>query len=1029
MPLNWEMQDIPLIAGLDTGASPRALTPPALLRADNVAFSKAGGADLRHPYRTLPATLSDIRSISTYGDELLVFTKDRLYSWSPGLNEWQDRGAHLALEVTERPVFTREIEQHTPDRAELDGVTVFVWDEGGVAYIAALDSETGAVLAGPGVLPNDGDRTARVVAVGSYFHVYALNSSLELFVDFFLPTEVAGFVAGTAGSNASVSAAAIGNSLYDVAVGDDNTVYVVWQHTTVANYKLNTVSEGGTAGTETTKTPTNDSDGVIAIAVDTANDLVCAMRVSGTDVRANVMDTAFSDISADAGVDIGNISSTDNQLTCAWRGEAESDGTSRCYGFWSGGETTGGTSPGNTSFNYVEDDGSTAGTAAVLQYYVGLGSKAFAHDGRVYVWLAFAGESQSSGMGDPLGFRAALQNAYYLRDDGGEIHARAVADRGGGFSSTTGFLPHVTRSPDGRYRWAGIERLVIPLEDPEDVETISQVRRGLNRPGPAIGRRRKSSKAKGYAKRSPIEITLAFDSRAGRRTAQIGRTLYLTGGLISQFDGANITELGWLTSPWFQSSTAVGSGNLDAGDYAYKWTYAHTNNKNEIDRSSSAVVATLPITSGQKATFSGLVFCQATRRKNDLQEALNEGWRTAVDPTTAAPFYKVTSSDPSDTSGDNHYLLNDADDSLYTTSWVDDMVDSTARTKEPNPENQGVLENLPAPAASIIWANDERVFLAGIADDPREIWYSKIREAGEVVSFNDILTVTVPDNITALVEQSDTLVALCESSIYVLPGIGFDNTGSGQNYGPAQVRSIDVGAVSAEAIALTSIGTIFKSRKGWHLLDLGFNVSYIGQQVEAYDDEEVVATHVIQDRHEIRFVTSERILVFNTKARAWSSWTETGGVGATIYKGVYHFATNEFVRAERDDYVGVDYGFDIEWAPINFGGLARFGRVKRFQVRADWASSHDLRVRVAYNDEAEYTDDRTHPVRDGAPYRLDPGPGHSFSRPRCQSARIRLTTQAQGSETPPNGEAMRLDGLSVRIGRKQGVGRFGPGRK
>src|SRR5690606_27514311 len=230
--------------------------------------------------------------------------------------------------------------------------------------------------------------------------------------------------------------------------------------------------------------------------------------------------------------------------------------------------------------------------------------------------------------------------------------------------------------------------------------------------------------------------------------------------------------------------------------------------------------------------------------------------------------------------GANGYL--DADD----TTFVDHPSDAQLAVRETSPENGAVLENLAPPGATIIAAHGARVFLGGVAGDPRRVWYSKLRGDGEVAAFHDALTVELPIDggaLVALAIMDGILVALCETAIYMLPGEGLDNLGGGTNYGPARSVSLDVGCRDHDSVATMPAGIVFQSSKGKYLLTRGWTLQYIGAPVVDYDGETVLAAHVDEKQHHVRWLTANRMLVWDYAARSedapgqWAEWTITGG--------------------------------------------------------------------------------------------------------------------------------------------------------
>jgi hypothetical protein len=1015
MALQWQRIALPLNAGLQTRHDPRALEPPALTRCLNAEFTDLGGILKRKPYASIGTdiagggTLADIRRITTYRDELLAFTKDKLYSRSEADTAWHDRGTHLATKVTERSVFTRTNEQIDCDRAELDGVVLYAWAEKTATstfrvLAAAIDSETGAVMAGPTVIDATASRP-RVMALDSVFVLLLVNgTALETRV--IDPTDLAGTIDDAAADTLTIDAVHTTRAEYDVARLGAKLVGVTSRHFDAFNDFVRTFSVDATGAITVSANNSRPSDSVVAIAArgDETTGNVLVVRIDGDAVEADLLDQDLADVSVN--IALGNVQSsgsslTANQITCAWRSVAESGTEFRCYAFWSGEEETD-ANGFEVRQNYADTNGN-AGTASTLVHAQGVASHAFDHDGHVYVWTAFNGNQGDAGMAEPLGFRSELQNTYFLRRDDDTIaHAVSAPSVASGFAQTAGHLPGVQALGGNRYAWTGLERRVIPLGEEQT----------------------------GYAARSPLDIVLELDSDDARRVVECGDTAYVAGGMVLQYDGEGLTELGYHVLPWSFGALDDSGGSMDVGTYVYRVAWAWPNAAGELDRSATGTTTSILLSGAANAVQLGTFTNRQTRKTDPRSEMAIEVWRTAHDSGVGAPFHLATGKDPSVTTGNNRYLTNDVDAANVTL--VDGLGDGDLIRREAFPP-AAVLENLAPPPASIIAADVERVFLAGIANRPNTIAYSKTREAGSVVSFNGFLTVDVPEQggaITALAFLNETLVAFCETAVYALPGTGFDNTGGGSNYGPPRALALDVGAQSQDALAVTPMGIPFHGSKGWHLLDRGFNVRYIGAPVDRFDGDTFVSVHVLENAHQIRCLSTSRCLVYDTVAEQWSEWTLADAVGACIWQGVYHYATATDILAEQDDHTLADYSIDIETAWIKLAGRFQgYAKLRRVWLLGEFRSAHDVRIRVGKDyDEAAYIGDKAWtatPATAGGPLRFRYG----VSQPKGSAFRVRITDQAVGEATAPSGEALRLTGLDLEIGIKRGGHKLGAGSK
>jgi hypothetical protein len=974
-PVNWTTAHIPLSSGMNTGTDPRALQPPALAVCRDAEFDETLGLQTRPPFAPIldsaSNTIANIRRLAIYNDELLAFTKDGLWSYAERDGLWIQRATYLAAKIEERAVFINTSEQVQADRAEVDNVVLFAWVESGAGlYIAALDKDTSAVIYGP-TLIGSGYTRPRVVAMGDHFQfLYADVANNTLWSVGVSPDNLAD---ATVSLDKTAVLDTVFNDYYDVVKISATATVAVARRDTTTSYTIATVTSslGDTSPTVAATTKARTCDGPIAVSFAPNGTHVQVIRADGTNIEGDYLSLAgpFTDVAVDQAV--GTAAGTVNQIAAAHRSVTNSS-QYRCYAFWSSAETSGASSFLSKT-NWV-DTGGSLGTEATFVRRLGVASRAFDHDGRVYVWTAFAGESSFSG-GNVTDFRAQLQNTYFLYRDDAFLTAKAATFKAGGFSQATGHLPGVQSLGSNRYAWCGLERRVIPL----------------------------SIKHTGYSDRGPREVVVEFDSNEARRSVQMGQTLYVTGGEIMAYDGTQLVEAGFHLFPHYfgalEAADAEADGTIEDGTYAMKLTWAWENARGELDRSTTATHGSVEITAAPSAKINIASGIPLYVTHKTTKPPAVEVWRTLKDPTSEAPFYLTTSKDPTSLTNPNRYIPNDPTATALPT-YNDELSDADLAKRETNPENGGLLENLSPPPATVVTSTQDRVFLAGIAGDPHRVWYSKLRGEGEVAAFHDALTIDLPPDggpITALAFLNDTLIVFKATAIYALAGDGFDNAGGGQNYGPARLLSRDCGAQTADTVALVPQGLIFHSRKGWYVLNHGWSPTYIGEPVSEFDGDTFTSVHVLESKHEVRCYSTSRVLVWDYSVNQWSEWTIADALHSVLWDGdeVYAVDDGETVRVEDPEF-SYDHGIDIETPWIKVAELQGFARTRWLMVLGEYRSAHRLRVRVARDylqtdDGVTFFDDQewtVSPTTVGGPLQLRHGP----SIQKCEAIKVRLST-------------------------------------
>lgn len=970
--LNWQPLTLKFDGSLETKSDVRLGAPPDFDLLHDAHFEEAGALQTRLPFGAVMGsgaifgggTLASCRKLATVNGELCLFTDTGLYSWNAQLSQWVLRGTHLAVSVDETPRFTTTGDQIDGDRAELSGTVVFAWTEGTQVYAAALDKTTGSVLVSPTAVSTAIGRP-RLVALATKIMLFVEASTTLLTVRAIDPA-----APGTAISGAGTTVLATNYNLYYdvVRAGTQDLVVGACRRQTTTSYTVFTVTP---ALSVTTATPGRICDGPIAVATIADGTKTQVIRGNGTDVQGDLITTAtLADVfTAQA---VGTVAGTPiNQIT------AEFSSTT-CTAFWSFQEVS---DASNTFFGVRTNTVTTAnvvGSASTLVLRLGVASRAFSHGGSIYVWLAFGEDSTTFGSGSPLGIRAQLQNTYFLYRADGVVVAKATWQIAGGYAPSIGHLPGITAIDSNGYAWAGAWRRRIDLGDNGDHT--------------------------GLEARSIRDLTFSFDANEARRAQTLGRTLYVTGGILSQYDGATVVEVGFNVYPWAFAASDAGIGGNPDGTYSYKSTLRWMNAQGEIERSTTATGEQVTVVTNEVNV--AVVPLYVTMKRTSVPNI--EVWRTEANAGDDAPYFLITGQDPNVVSGTNFYLKNSIT-LVGTYGLVDNFSDLTLETKESNPENGTILEFMAPPGAKIVVPTETRLLLAGIAGDPDAWWYSRERGDGEIASFHDELRVEVPPvggTITALWADDQFVYVGRQTALYAFAGPGKANDDSGQNYTLVRTLSRDVGVVSQEAHAQTPVGRLIKSSKGWYLLDGGGQLRYVGGAVASFDTDTVVAVHTVTAKHQVRILSTSRLLIWDYRGLVaapdagpgrWAEWTITDGLDAVMWNGTYVYLTSTGPKQESASYTGLTYGLDATLSWIKPADLFGAVAVRKIQPLGEYRSAFLLRMRIAYNYDETVIDDvvwNPSPTTVGGPLQMSHGP----KRRQCQAIKVRLTAVAAGAQ-------------------------------
>ncbi len=1012
MTLSRQLKEIQFSQGMNTKGDHRAQPEQLLDTALNVEFDDIGGLRVRFPFDAPRSnilgggTLSNVRRMDVIGNELVCFTDTALYSWSDRDSAWVLKGTHLAVAHDETAAFGQNGDQVSCDRAALSGTVVFCWSntaDGGV-YVGARSATTGTIIGEP-----------IKVDIGSMPRVVALTTKILLFWRRASSTDLLGFAIDPANFTFSVNTGAASpttihgttfSGAYDaMKVPGLDTAIVASAASGIASYIVTKVTSA-LALTASTKART--CTGAIAIAVDPTATLIEVIRGNAGNVQGDAL--VFSSL-ADSAVNqaIGTGTSTPVDTIVACFQSVTTGGHFRCYCFWtSSGDFNSGAPPVpfETKSNWVDSAGAL-GTQGVFMGGTGIGAHAFDYNGRTYLWGVFAYESLIT---NGVGFEA-LQNTYYLIRDDGLIVGQCVDGRAGGIG----------------YKPSGAQAYVMPGVQLTSGSTTFSWCAAAWRIVP-VGTQTQFGLSQGYSGRTPRDVTFAFDDNRARRTAQLGNTLYIAGSIPLQYDGLNLCEVGFLVFTWATfPNTSATAGNIPNGVYSYKTSYRWVNAAGELERSTTASASTVTEANGPTGSINVKDSPLYLTRKPATQVAW-EAWRTVVAGPPTGPYYLVTSPDPS-VSSQNGYIQNTPSAQVLPTL-NDGFSDAHASTLQQHPEGLNVLPSYAPPPANIIFASDTRVFLAGIAGAPNQVWYSKQRNDGEVATFNGDLFFNVPTDggaITNIGILDGAVIVWCETATYQFAGAGNDNTGGGSNYQLARTLSKDLGCVSQEACTYFDDGFLVKTAKGWFVLDKQLNYTYVGEGAFKYDAETVYAMIVPTKRHQVRVLTSGRMIVFDTLTKNWAESSINDGVDLAIWNGqpAYLATTTPGVRTELatwDGYAGTDYTLtsaDVESSWVKFGGeMQARAIVDLVQLLGEFRSSCAIRIRMAKDYEAvspgvwNYTTDRTwtpSPGTAGSSLQVRQGPRWK----RCESIKARFTITNIDGVSPLAGPCARMTAITL----------------
>lgn len=635
----------------------------------------------------------------------------------------------------------------------------------------------------------------------------------------------------------------------------------------------------------------------------------------------------------------------------------------------------------------------SVGTPEIIARSLGLATKVFKHNSNIYITALHNSE---------------LQSTYFVLNSSGAIIVRISPNLAGNFITENG-LPKVSNISSGKYLIASQIKGRTVIEEEAFFSLL-----GVN------------------------STELEFDIMSPYQNDILGNNLHITGGVLKMYDGSSIVEHGFHVFPedLEAGSTATVGGALSDGQYQYVAVYAWTDTYGQIHRSAPSLPLTVTLSGGTSTQTQEIEV--PTLRLTEKENIVIELYRTEAAGTI---FYKIT-----ETSSPTYN-----DTSVDSVTITDDSVsDSALISRELLYTVGGFLDNIAAPASRIIESFNDRIFLAGL-EDRNQIVFSKIRDEGEAVEFNDTLYKLVNDeggNITALHVMDDKLIIFKEDAVYYMSGGGPNDLGEQDTFIEPERISSEIGCQNRDSVVLTPLGLMFKSRKGIYLLNRGLGLQYIGDEVEEFNNLTVTSAQVVPEDNQVRFTTLEGdCLVYNYFVDQWATFDNHRALSATVVDEQYYYLRADGVVYSENNNTFTDRGsavnMVVESGWVSFAGVQGFQRVYRLLLLSEFKSKHKLRIRIAYDFNESFvqevivnTEDFTSetpyggnsPYGEGSPYGGD-GNVHQLrvdlKRQKCQSIKFRIE-EIQDSTL---GEGLSISNILFEVGAKKGANKVDTSRK
>ena len=468
-----------------------------------------------------------------------------------------------------------------------------------------------------------------------------------------------------------------------------------------------------------------------------------------------------------------------------------------------------------------------------------------------------------------------------------------------------------------------------------------------------------------------------FPQGFGRYTSKMfGGSVYMAGGLLTQWDGDRHHENGYLTPPNLQITTDDGAGSGWPTAWAEKTVFAQAVYESVLEngervRSATSNVASLLLsgTDGSVAPTDLLTFwLEPMTVSMRTYGGSNQEYQT---PRTIVTLYLSSAPDSTTLNRAYEFVLYDWEqfvsnpDSLVPITVDFDGIDFGAAATTRRQDNEviyndsGELDNdHPYGGCASIEVHKDRLWAAS-NDDPEVVYYSKERVEGRPAEFALGQSIRLPSSrVVAIASLNDALIVLCERAIFAVFGEGPNALGDpSSGFFTIVPVSTSIGCTSP-IVTTTQNGVLFKSDKDYALVDRGRNVQIIGAPVQdtaALTNSPLSASIAFND-YQIRLPISYSIadedasdvLVYDWVADKWATWRykfaelpeSTPPFGAVLDyaqlgRNLYAVTNQGFVYREDPEVFADDgnsYRQKLEFGWLSFGRVQGYKRLHKMGI-------------------------------------------------------------------------------------------------
>lgn len=964
MPLTKQAISINFGQGLDTVTDPNQLPSGKFVGLQNTVFIKSDAGMLdalkkRNGFGQITQTLSSVSALTTYRGSLIGLGPASLESFSANANAWTNQGFYQNINLSTQSFIKNAYSQTNQDSAQSpNGIVCLAYSSGdsfGSYKYSLFDSQTSQNIIPPTTLPisyvgistipGQVVGTPEVFSVGSSFMmIYGTTATAESALLLTQVQNISPFAIQTTVKLSGALSIVSNTTQLNTNVGTPKPIFdaTVCSNTIFISFVSNS---GQLVGEQVTAALTISSQSIIASPLQYASSIsVCVDQTSSTTYTTTSSAYGLRYIASNFNYSpvFAQVSAVVSTSSYTFPGNGSiPNGILNIASYATNGVLSSFYEPQSltpTTSLYTDNIASrtvtmngVVGSESVIAGSLGLASRAFGYNGQIYMLGAY---------------QSTFQNTYFLINSSGNILSRFAYGNGGGYSFAGLPSGNVTGST------FSVCYLLKDLLIPQSAQ---------------------NQYTGNYTGASGTIFTQAgvnyatFNLSTPSYSRDTNNALSLSGGFLWNYDGFQAVENNFFLYPevttYSASNSTASQSSLANQAYQYQVTYEWTDNQANVHRSAPSLPLVFNgLGSGSLVSISIPIPTLRVTYKggNSPVSAVVYRWSAAQQTFYKLGSYPMTNQFlTGSVSGQIQFSILQSHVDYFAI--LDTANDSSILGNEILYTNGNVIEDSAGPASIAMDVWDSRLWLISAEDG--SLWYSKQIIPSTPIEMVQDFTLFLPPAQTpqssislpkCIFSMDDKQIIFTKRSILYIAGSGPDNTGANSQYSEPILITSSVGCSNQNSIVTIPSGLMFQSDNGIWLLSRDMSTSYIGKDVESFNNSNVLSAIAVPGTTEVRFsLDTGQILMFDYLVGEWTTFVNIPSISSVLYNNLHTYvnSSNQVFQETSGSYsdggVPTVMSFTTGW--INVSDLQAYTRAYKMYLLGKFFSPHTYTLGIAYD--------------------------------------------------------------------------------